>query len=117
MDLQDERHDDLLIGATLGVPQLDNVANSLKDLRSSVIVKAKRKKAQKISDAGGYASLTPYQKSLISVPDYISGGHTPASGDVPGDEQTGLDIKRFLPYIIGIVLVGIIIYFISKRKK
>ncbi len=25
--------------------------------------------------------------------------------------------KKYLPYIIGIIIIGIIIYFISKRKK
>jgi LPXTG-motif cell wall-anchored protein len=111
MDLQNERHDDLIADEITGaLTQLGNV-------RKSVLIRAKTKKAQKISDAGGYATLTPYQKTLIPVPEYISGKTVPASGDLPAGEQTGVDIKRFLPYIIGVVLLGIIIYMIAKKKK
>lgn len=49
-----------------------SVVTGVKNLASNIRNKAKAKKAQKIADAGGYNTLTPFQKSLIQVPEYVN---------------------------------------------
>jgi hypothetical protein len=95
-------------------------------LRESIITKAKRKKAQKISDAGGYFTLSAYQKSLIEIPEYAkkqmaTQGTEPAkiqaTDALPIQAgQVGSSIKVYLPYIIGAVVLGVVIYFVAKKS-
>jgi hypothetical protein len=47
---------------------LNQVVSFIPDVAKWVRDNAKRKKAQKIADAGGYYTLTPYQQSLIDAP-------------------------------------------------
>jgi hypothetical protein len=112
-------HDNLSAGDVLG---------TVLSIRETVIVKAKRKKAQKISDAGGYVTLTAYQKSLIPMPDYAkTQAQTVAAAtgqaaaavqqqlkDAPAlDPQTG-QLKKYAPYIIGAVVLFAVVYYVSK---
>jgi len=62
---------------------------------------AKRKKAQAIADTGGYDTLTPYQKSLITAP-----GTLPPAGTVPTGTFPiqSLLITLFL-FVIGFILI------------
>ena len=115
MDLQNN-----LTVADTGVPgggAVDAIASGVKNLATSVRNKAKAKKAQKISDAGGYFTLTPFQKSLINEPDYAK-TTIGAKSDEPIEAiaNQGFEIKKYIPYIIGVVVI-IIIYFVVKSKK
>lgn len=91
-------------------------------LAKSIRDKAKAKKAQKISDAGGYFTLTPYQKSLIDIPDYAlkqaneQGLNNDQLKDAPPVSITTGQLKNYLPYILGAVGLGLVIYFIVKKK-
>ena len=133
MDLRDERHDDLAIGATVGLPEIDAVASGLKNAGKKIVSKAKLRKAQRQLDSGGVESLTPVQKDMLGisrdptpeerlrgvtyvnngVPSYAVGGAPPLTDGTSVDDS---GIKRFIPYIIGVVLLGIIIYLIVKKK-
>jgi hypothetical protein len=98
---------------------VDVVAGGVKNVLASIRNKAKARKAQKISDAGGYLSLTPFQKSLIDIPDYIlnqtagSGATNEDIKNLPAD--TSEQLKQFLPYIIGAIVIGILLYVILKK--
>jgi hypothetical protein len=114
------RHDNVTVADT-GVPMgglVDAAATGVKDLAAAIRNKAKAKKAQKISDAGGYFTLTPFQKSLIDVPAYaVSAGTTAQDAkDSPAMDISGGQLKKYLPYIIGVVIL-VIIFFIVKRKS
>ena len=85
-------------------------------LATSIRNKAKAKKAQKISDAGGYLTLTPFQKSLIDVPDYILNQGIGANDKDIKNLPAVMDWQSKLPLIIGAVLVIGLVYFIVKRK-
>jgi len=100
--------------------------------------KAKAKKAQKISDSGGYFQLTAYQKSLIPVPDYArvqaqaTGNVVNGSPDQPvindsgqvdiakapalpaTDEQLGMKLKAYLPFIL--IGAGLILFLILRKR-
>lgn len=122
--------------------QAGKVAGAIKSsgIIKSVRDKAKAKKAQGISDSGGYFNLTAYQKSLIPVPDYAK-TQAAASGNVVSgdsnqpvindagqvdvaqapalpatDEQMGAKIKAYLPYIIAVIAIVVIVFFVIKRK-
>jgi hypothetical protein len=157
-----------------GGAAIDKIASGL---ASGIRTSAKTKLAKKVSDSGQYWTLTPYQKSLIQIPQYILeqvknqgityyavyqlpnqsvgsnntqiitqlktlsvGGVAPgvsgpaataaaqnvigeAASSVPvGDMKvqtatTGTDIKKYIPYAIGVVVIGLLIYFIVKHKK
>lgn len=105
------------------------VVKTASDIRHSLLVNAKRKKAQKISDQGGYNTLTAYQKSLIPVPEYaktqaqtIAAATGQAAATVeqelkeaaPSDISTG-QVKKYLPYIVGILAIGLIVWSLSKK--
>lgn len=111
----DTRTDDLQIGTALGVPLADEAASAIKNTATSIRNRAKAKKAQKISDAGGYGTLTPFQRSLIPVPAYW-GTDTSAKENLMIDEETTSSVKKYVPYIIGALFIGILIFFIVKRK-
>lgn len=110
MDLQ---HDNL------GVEDITKVVQGVGDIRHSILVKAKTKKAQKISDAGGYLTLSAYQKSLIPVPAYVTAANIPAetakaAEPIPAtDAQVMAKAKSNLPLILavagGLILVVILI--------
>lgn len=137
MDLTHDNVDVSAIAETGG-----KIFNAVKSsgIVKSVRDKAKAKKAQKISDAGGYFTLSGYQKSLIDVPEYAK-AQAAATGNIVSndpnqplinaagqvdisqapalpatDAQLKVTLKKFMPYILGVlVLVGIFI-FIKKRK-
>jgi len=101
--------------------------------------KAARAEAQKISDAGGYLTLTPFQKSLINMPDYIqaqvnaeavkSGSGMAADLHRVAQEiaekvknaksitasqgKDGMTVMTYLPFII----IGVVIIYFVIRKK
>lgn len=114
------RHDNVTVADT-GVPMgglIDSAATGVKDLAAAIRNKAKAKKAQKISDAGGYFTLTPFQKSLIDVPAYAVSAGTSAQ-DAKDSEATGVtagQLSRYVPYIIGVVIL-VVIFFIVKSKS
>jgi hypothetical protein len=60
-----------LSAASAGVPGGAVVDQIASDLAKGIKVSAKTKTAKQTSDAGNYFTLTPYQKSLIPIPDYI----------------------------------------------
>jgi len=113
-------HDNLSVTDVIGVAA---------SLRESIIVKAKRKKAQKISDAGGYSTLSAYQKSLIPIPAYaqtqaqtIAAATGQAASTVteqlknaPAIDASGSQVKKYLPYFGGALVIGLLIYLISKN--
>lgn len=83
------------------------VANIAVNILSSVSFKkirdrAKANKALKIALAGGYDSLTPYQKSLISV-DYASGSY------IATPEKAGIDPASILIFVV-ILFVGVLVF-------
>lgn len=88
-------------------------------------VEAERAAAQKISDAGGYLTLTPEQKALIPVPGYINtqaanGANITdlqAAPPIPATSgQIIQKIKNYLPWILGAVGLGLVVYFTSKKR-
>jgi hypothetical protein len=88
--------------------------------------------AQKISDAGGYLTLTPEQKALIPVPEYIKAQAAQISAKTGGIASTEdlqaaqplpatsgqlvAKLKTYLPYILGAIALGLVIYFIVRKK-
>ena len=133
MDLQHDNIDIAKIGEAAG-----QVLKAGSGLAKGIRDKAKAKKAQKISDAGGYFQLTAYQKSLIPVPDYArvqaqaTGNIVNGSPEQPvindagqvdiaqapalpaTDEQVGMKLKQYLPFIL---IGGALIFFLILRKK
>lgn len=83
--------------------------------------------ALNISNAGGYLTLTTEQRALIPVPAYITeqaknAGLTVneliASPPIPATSgQMAAKLKIFLPYIIGAVVLGFIIFMVAKKHK
>lgn len=155
---------DNLSNDNFGVEDVGKIVEGAKGLAKSVTDRAKAKKAQKTSDAGGYWQLRPYLKSLIPIPNYVvtmtsgqgiteaaiknlpeqsagtpneiiiqalqlaSGLQTPSKApSTVAMEQAGKtllnedaaaatsQIKKALPYIIGAVVIGFIVYLISKK--
>ena len=112
----DIRHDNLTLADT-GVPAgaaIDSVASGIKDIAANIRNRAKAKKAQAISDAGGYNTLTPFQKSLIPVPPYALNTETPTAADAVAAEPVG-GIRAMLPWLLGAAVVGFIIFMIVRR--
>jgi hypothetical protein len=113
---------------------LDTAGTAAKKLLGNIRNKAKAKKAQKISDAGGYATLSAFQKSLIPVPAYINqqaqtvaaSSKTPAaavidkmktSEPIPvSDAQKANLFKQYLPYLIVVIVIGALLYFFVIKK-
>jgi hypothetical protein len=123
-----------LTAADVGVPggaAIDKSASALKNVAAKVRNKAKAKKAAKIAAAGGYLTLTPFQKSLIPVPAYVGEqvkGISAATGQpatvdavknlppipaTPG--QMGAKLKTYLPWIIGAVLLAAVAYYFYSK--
>jgi len=104
------------------VQEVDAVGAGIKNVAASIRNRAKARKAQKISDGGGYMSLTPFQKSLIDVPDYIlnqTQGTSATAEDIknmPAVNNIGAMIKNNLPAILGFIAVIAVIYFVVKKK-
>jgi len=104
------------------VEEVDTVAAGIKNIAASIRNKAKARKAKKISDAGGYMTLTPFQKSLIDVPDYIlaqTAGTSATAADIqsmPAVNNLGQIIKNNMPTILVVVGVIVVAYFLFKRK-
>jgi hypothetical protein len=104
------------------VGEVDVVAAGIKNIAASIRNKAKARKAKKISDRGGYMTLSPFQKSLIDVPDYIlaqTQGTTATAKDIqdmPAVNDFGQMIKNNLTAILGFIAVIVIVYFLVKRK-
>lgn len=120
-------------GKVLSAVQGSGIIKSVRD-------KAKAKKAQKISDAGGYFNLTGYQKSLIAVPDYAKTQAAAAGNVVSGnpnqpvvnasgqidiaqapalpatDEQLKAKLKQFMPFILGGIFLVVIIFYFKKSN-
>jgi len=102
--------------------EIDAVGAGVKNIAASIRNRAKAKKAQGISDAGGYMTLTPFQKSLIGVPDYIlnqTQGTSATAEDIknmPAVNDFGQMIKNNLPVILGFIAVIVVIYFVVKKK-
>jgi len=113
-----EQRDDLL--------SLGEIVSGAGKVRKALLERAWRKKSQKISDAGGYATLSKYEKSLIKMPEYAkvaaaqAGINAQVVENAPAipatTAQLGEKLKQYLPMIIGIVVIGAIIYFIVKKK-
>jgi hypothetical protein len=59
------------ISNATGIPGGAVVDKIASDLASGIRVSAKTKSAQKTADSGQYWTLTPYLKSLITIPQYI----------------------------------------------
>ena len=76
--------------------------------------KAKAKTAKAIADGGGYDTLSDFQKMLLAkyYPNDSPGSKTP--GTTP---PTPLDIKAYLPYILGVLAIGIAIWYVTKKVK
>lgn len=157
---------DLMQDNATGTEFASQVWSGVSSAASKIVNKAKKKKAQQISDNGQYWTLRPYLKGLIPVPQYVidqvsnqgitkqavldlpaqqvgasnaqiiaqlktlsSGGSlntavfgeggvasTPAAAEKELGDTTGDKIKRNLPYIIGVVVVGLLFYFIIKKR-
>lgn len=96
---------------------IDKGASAAKSVVVNIRNRAKAKKAQKISDAGGYNTLTPFQKSLIPVPSYALNSKTPTAEEAKNAEPSAVTTGAatpYLPYIIGVVILAAVIYFIKK---
>jgi hypothetical protein len=94
---------------------IDAGASGVKGVFVGIRNRAKARKAQKISDDGGYATLTPFQKSLIPVPAYALNNKTTTAQDAI-DAPPVVQMNRYIPYVLGVAVVGILVYFIVKRK-
>lgn len=116
--------------------------SAVSGLASGIRNKAKAKKAQKISDAGGYFTLSGFQKSLIPVPDYAK-VQAAASGNVAAGAGTGQPVindsgqvdvaqveaipaseaqvksklKEYLPYILGVIVLVVVVFIVMKKKR
>jgi hypothetical protein len=107
--------------ADTGLPggaAIDSIASSGKNLAANIRNRAKAKKAQKISDAGGYNTLTPFQKSLIPVPAYALNKTTPTAQDAKEAEPTAVQtgaMTKFLPYIAGVIILALAFYFFRNK--
>ncbi len=106
----------------LGVEDVQKVVQGVGSVAKSIRDRAKAKKAQKISDAGGYLTLTPYQKSLIPVPAYITAANIPvevAQKTEPIPPTTGqlaAGAKNNLLLVVAVIAaVGLAGYFIIKK--
>jgi hypothetical protein len=133
MDVREEMHSELEIGAAVGLPQADQIASLLKNTALSIARRAKIRKAYAQLQSSGVESLTPVQKDLLlisrppteeekargvtfvnaGVPSYAPGAGV--QGAITNEDPAAW--KKFIPYIIGVVVIGILIYFISKKKK
>ena len=112
-----EQHDNLGAGEIL---------SGAGKIRTALLERAWRKKSQAISDAGGYATLSRYEKSLIKMPTYakeaakaagINSNVLENSEAIPATtSQLMAKVKNNLPLILGIVIVGFIIYYFVKKK-
>jgi len=71
----------------------------------SIRDKAKAKKALEIANAGGYETLTPYQKSLISG--YGAGTYYAA----PENSGRTLDLTSVLIFLV----IGLVLFFVLRR--
>jgi hypothetical protein len=105
-----------------GVDEILAAGKTVGKIAGNVRNKAKAKKAAKIAASGGYASLTPFQKSLIPVPTEIqkaaqaAGVTTDDIKAAPAAAPAAGQYKKFIPYIIGALIIGIAIYFFVKHK-
>jgi hypothetical protein len=98
------------------VSEVDAIGAGLKNIAKGIRDKAKAKKAQKISDSGGYLTLTPYQKSLIDVPDYILNQGIGATDAEIKNLPAVTDWSQKLPLIIGAVIVLVLLYIVVRKK-
>ena len=128
----DNTHDNLDIGKVLNIGE---AAKSLWYKVKKPVPKSPediaRAEAQKISDAGGYLTLTPEQKALIPVPEYIKAQAQSISQQYGGaatvDDlvnakpipatagQLVEKLKAYLPHIlIGTVVIWMLFKFVKK---
>jgi hypothetical protein len=154
--------DNITLGDT-GIPggaAVDKLGSTIKNLASGIRNKAKAKKAQGFADRHEYFALSPFQKSLIPIPQYVIDkvgglgiseraildlppqgmlgwedtlvnlkklthplvyqGTTVVNKSASGEDTTTVvstsNMKKYIPYIIGVVVLAVVIYFIVKRK-
>ena len=146
MDLQNSPHDDFKLGALIGIPAIDRIADAAKDAATQIREKAQLKDALSYIQAGTLDKLTVTHINrlienntpphlYIKAPAYIQRYNNepnfrlqmqPILASDPLTQTTSLDttltgaktfIQKYLVYIIAIILIGVIIYFIVKRKK
>lgn len=87
---------------------IDGAGGIFKSIRD----KAKAKKALAIANAGGYNTLTAYQKSLILFNPAVSSDPKINYQDFPG--ATGFSNSSILLLVIVVIVA---LFFISKRKQ
>jgi hypothetical protein len=93
--------------ATIGnfvLNNIDNVGGVLKTIRDN----AKARKALEIANAGGYHTLTAYQKSLIQYQG-IEGK------EFSIDPETGA-IRITPAFVLIIIVIGTIVFLILRRR-
>jgi exopolysaccharide biosynthesis protein len=98
-------------GNTQGI--IANVISGITEVANSGIFKtirdnAKRKKAQAIANAGGYNTLSDYQKSLIGYVNPASSGLVDISS-LPGLSYSAL-------IFLFVIIVGVVILVIRRRN-
>lgn len=120
MDNLHNESDNFGLGAILGIGAIAKKA--WYKVKKPVPKKAtSTQAAQKISDSGGYLTLTPEQKSLIPVPSYIlmqeKNKALQNANPLPMTSGQMVEkVKNYLPYIIGSIVLIIIVVLLIKRK-
>jgi hypothetical protein len=144
--------DNLEIGATLGIPAADQLANALKGFAGSIRHKAQLKQGLEIVRSGNlndlnggmldrliesninpsfYINSPVYQKRIIDQPLFAAAmqprlaafglngsGQVITNKDSAGENivpTKGESIKKYIPVIIGLILAGVLIYYVSKK--
>jgi hypothetical protein len=74
-------------------------------------------KLQALTQAGVPANVDPTSQAAQAAALQIIGGNTSTANTILGVTPANLvNIKAMLPYIIGVVLIGVIAYFIFRKK-
>lgn len=134
---------DNLTLASAGVPGgaiADTLASSLKGLAGNIRNKSKLKTAQANLAAGRLNDINSFSVNLLigagvrpevytKIPAFINDPANAkliadlAGGDkgiiiaknADGTSPAQFDIKKYIPYIIGVIVIGVLIYFIVKK--
>jgi hypothetical protein len=127
-----ERQDQFLGAAIAGIAGAVKGGKKLWYAVKKPVPKKKIEEAKTVSAAGGYMTLPPEQKAKIGVPGYIGNmiqkissatGKAATTEDIvtappipATNAQLAEKLKNYLPHIGIAIVIGIVIYFIAKRK-
>lgn len=129
-----EKVDNLNIAEVAGkvVGALPKIVTGVKSVAANVRNKAKAKKAQKIADAGGYNTLSAFQKSLIADPNLVNSTLSASEQSLAVDidkavselekkeagetSVTESKLKKIIIIVVSVVAVILVAWFFLKKK-